>query len=150
MQRGAAVHTDPIATLQVGVQAAGGQVPSPDRKAADCAEEAQTPVRLDQEQTAGREGETFRSTGRGGKQDQTAGEKDPGESFQTPCTHSTTIFHFFLVCGYFIPLLYSNLKIVIKPVVIKTTHLSIITAHLTSFNTAHIYSIVKKGNLKSR
>jgi hypothetical protein len=34
--------------------------------------------------------------------------------------------------------------------VIKTAHLPFITVHFTSFNTAHIYFIVKKGNLKGR
>jgi hypothetical protein len=34
--------------------------------------------------------------------------------------------------------------------VIKTAHLPFITAHFRSLNIAHIYSIVKKGNLKGR
>lgn len=73
VRRGAAVHTDPAAAVQGGVQAAGEQVPDADQGAADRAEEVQAPVGSDQEQAAGREGETFRSAGGGGEHDQAAG-----------------------------------------------------------------------------
>jgi hypothetical protein len=47
----------------------------------------------------------------------------------------------------------NNVKLSVRfnyAAVIKTAHLPFIITHFTSFNTAHIYSIVKKVNLKGR
>jgi hypothetical protein len=43
-----------------------------------------------------------------------------------------------------------NIKYKFFSAIIKNAHLPFITAHFTSLNTAHIYSIVKKENLKDR
>lgn len=80
VRRGVDVHTDAAAALEGSVQAAGNQVPAADQRPAGLAEQVQASVGLDQEQAAGREGKTVRSAGRGGEQDETAGEKNPGET----------------------------------------------------------------------